>query len=94
LTHLHRILYHALNIRIRAVGVSSKPIAEMDGEPLADTALCALNREILAKCGYSEIQGRSLQGIMAYGYDDEEEETGTGYYVRVYPPDQRTSSPL
>ena len=86
LTHLHRILYHALNIRIRAVGVSSKPIAEMDGEPVNDAVQSALNREILAKCGYSEIQDLSLQG-MTYGNYEEEEETGTGYYVRAYPPE-------
>ena len=85
MNHLHRILYHALNIRIRAVGVSSKPIAEMDGDPVDDPVQRALNREILAKCGYSEIQDLSLQG-MTYGNYDEEEETGTGYYVRAYPP--------
>ena len=32
LTHLEKILKHAMNIRIRAVGISPAPIAEMDGD--------------------------------------------------------------
>ena len=42
------------------------------------------NRVILEKCGYHEIPDLTMQGMM-YGSYDEEETTGTGYYVRVYP---------
>lgn len=83
LTHLDRILRHAMNIRIRAVGISPKPVAEMDGDVVEDAALLAANRILLEKCGYHEIMDLSLQGMM-YG-DYEEETSGTGYYVRVYP---------
>ena len=83
LTHLDRILRHAMNIRIRAVGISPKPVAEMDGDVVEDAALLAANRILLEKCGYHEIMDLSLQGMM-YG-DYEEKTSGTGYYVRVYP---------
>lgn len=83
LTHLDRILRHAMNIRIRAVGISPKPVAEMDGDVVEDVALLAANRMLLEKCGYHEIMDLSLQGMM-YG-DYEEKTSGTGYYVRVYP---------
>lgn len=85
LTHLHRILYHAMNIRIRAVGISPMPKAEPDADVIEDAGLLALNREILEKCGYHEIQDLSLQGVMYGNYDDDNETQGTGYYVRVYP---------
>jgi GNAT superfamily N-acetyltransferase len=84
LTHLDRILQHALHIAIRAVGVSPMPFTEMDGEITEDAEALARNRRILEKCGYHEIQDQSLQGMM-YGNYDEEEPTGTGYFVRVYP---------
>ena len=84
LTHLDRILKHALNVAIRAVGVSPMPFTEMDGEITEDAEALARNRRILEKCGYHEIQDQSLQGMM-YGNYDEEEPTGTGYFVRVYP---------
>ena len=84
LTHLDKILRHAMNIRIRAVGISPMPIAEMDGEVVEDAALLTANRELLEECGYHEIMDLSLNGMM-YGYYDEEEAPGTGYYVRVYP---------
>ena len=84
LTHLDKILRHAMNIRIRAVGISPMPIAEMDGDVVEDTALLTANRELLEECGYHEIMDLSLNGMM-YGDYDEEEALGTGYFVRVYP---------
>ena len=84
LTHLDKILRHAMNIRIRAVGISPMPIAEMDGDVVEDTALLTANRELLEECGYHEIMDLSLNGMM-YGDYDEEETLGTGYFVRVYP---------
>ena len=84
LTHLDKILRHAMNIRIRAVGISPMPIAEMDGDVVEDTVLLAANRALLEKCGYHEIMDLSLNGMM-YGDYDEEEALGTGYFVRVYP---------
>ena len=84
LTHLEKILRHAMNIRIRAVGISPMPIAEMDGEVVEDAALLTANRELLEECGYHEIMDLSLNGMM-YGDYDEEEALGTGYFVRVYP---------
>ena len=87
LTHLHRILHHAMNIRIRAVGASPAPLAGMDGDVVEDRALRGeaerRNRALLEKCGYHEIRDLSQQGMMYGNYD--EEERGTGYYVRVYP---------
>ena len=83
LTHLEKILRHAMNIRIRAVGISPKPVAELDGDVVEDMVLLAANRALLEKCGYHEIMDLSLNGMM-YG-DYEEEASGTGYYVRVYP---------
>ena len=83
LTHLDKILRHAMNIRIRAVGISPMPVAELDGDAVEDTVLLAANRALLEKCGYHEIMDLSLNGMM-YG-DYEEEASGTGYYVRVYP---------
>ena len=84
LTHLDKILRHAMNIRIRAVGISPMPIAEMDGDVVEDAALLTANRELLEECGYHEIMDLSLNGMM-YGDYDEEETLGTGYFVRVYP---------
>ena len=83
LTHLDKILRHAMNIRIRAVGISPMPVAELDGDVVEDMVLLAVNRALLEKCGYHEIMDLSLNGMM-YG-DYEEEASGTGYYVRVYP---------
>ncbi len=83
LTHLEKILRHAMNIRIRAVGISPMPVAELDGDVVEDMVLLAVNRALLEKCGYHEIMDLSLNGMM-YG-DYEEEASGTGYYVRVYP---------
>lgn len=83
LTHLHRILYHSMNIRIRAVGISAAPVSEPDGDPVEDMALWSelerRNKALLEKCGYHEIRDLSLQGMM---YGDYDKET---YYVRVYP---------
>ena len=84
LTHLEKILRHAMNIRIRAVGISPMPVAEMDGEVVEDAALLTANRELLEECGYHEIMDLSLNGMM-YGDYNEEETLGTGYFVRVYP---------
>ena len=84
LTHLEKILRHAMNIRIRAVGISPMPVAELDGDVVEDAALLTANRELLEKCGYHEIMDLSLNGMM-YGDYDEEEALGTGYFVRVYP---------
>ena len=42
------------------------------------------NRKLLEKCGWHEILDLSLQGMM-YGNYEEEEASGTGYYVRVFP---------
>ena len=84
LTHLDKILRHAMNIRIRAVGISPKPVAELDGDVVEDMVLLAVNRALLEKCGYHEIMDLSLNGMM-YGDYDEEEALGTGYFVRVYP---------
>ena len=39
LTHLDKILYHAMNIRIRAVGISPMPVAELDGDVVEDMDL-------------------------------------------------------
>ena len=83
LTHLEKILRHAMNIRIRAVGISPMPVAELDGDVVEDMVLLAANRALLEKCGYHEIMDLSLNGMM-YG-DYEEEASGTGYFVRVYP---------
>ena len=83
LTHLDKILRHAMNIRIRAVGISPMPVAELDGDVVEDMVLLAANRALLEKCGYHEIMDLSLNGMM-YG-DYEEEASGTGYYVQVYP---------
>ena len=83
LIHLDKILRHAMNIRIRAVGISPKPVAELDGDVVEDMVLLAVNRALLEKCGYHEIMDLSLNGMM-YG-DYEEETSGTGYFVRVYP---------
>ena len=84
LTHLEKILRHAMNIRIRAVGISPMPVAELDGDVVEDMVLRAANRALLEKCGYHEIMDLSLNGMM-YGDYDEEETLGTGYFVRVYP---------
>ena len=84
LTHLEKILRHAMNIRIRAVGISPMPVAELDGDVVEDMVLLAANRALLEKCGYHEIMDLSLNGMM-YGDYDEEEALGTGYFVRVYP---------
>ena len=84
LTHLDKILRHAMNIRIRAVGISPMPVAELDGDVVEDAALLTANRELLEECGYHEIMDLSLNGMM-YGDYDEEEALGTGYFVRVYP---------
>ena len=84
LTHLEKILRHAMNIRIRAVGISPMPVAELDGDVVEDMVLLAVNRALLEKCGYHEIMDLSLNGMM-YGDYDEEEALGTGYFVRVYP---------
>ena len=83
LTHLEKILRHAMNIRIRAVGISPMPVMEMDGDAVEDAALLAANRALLENCGYDEIMDLSLQGMMYGNYEEEEE--GTGCYVRVYP---------
>ena len=84
LTYLDRILRHAMNIRIRAVGISPMPVAEMDGDVVEDRELLLINRALLEQCGYHEIMDLSMQGMM-YGDYDEEDAPGTGYYVRVYP---------
>lgn len=83
LTHLDQILAHTLHIAIRAVGVSPMPFADLDGEIVEDADALARNRQMLEKCGYHEILDQSLQGMM-YGNYDEEETSGTGYFVRVY----------
>ena len=85
LNHLDRILYHAMNIRIRAVGISPMPVAEPDGDAVEDMDLLRQNRKLLEKCGWHEILDLSLQGMM-YGDYEEEEAPGTGYYVRVFRP--------
>ena len=85
LNHLDRILYHAMNIRIRAVGISPMPVAEPDGDAVEDMDLLRQNRKLLEKCGWHEIPDLSLQGMM-YGNYEEEEAAGTGYYVRVFRP--------
>ena len=73
-----------MNIRVRAVAVSPKPFLTLDGDIVEDAALLAQNRLILEKCGYHEIQDLSLSS-MSFGFYDDDEDTGTGYYVRVYP---------
>ena len=85
LNHLDRILYHAMNIRIRAVGISPMPVAEPDGDAVEDMDLLRQNRKLLEKCGWHEIPDLSLQGMM-YGNYEEDEAAGTGYYVRVFRP--------
>ena len=85
LNHLDRILYHSMNIRIRAVGISPMPVAEPDGDAVEDMDLLRQNRKLLEKCGWHEIPDLSLQGMM-YGNYEEEEAAGTGYYVRVFRP--------
>ena len=85
LTHLEHILRHAMNIRIRAVGISPMPAAEPDGDVIEDMNLLGQNRKLLEKCGWHEIPDLSLQGMM-YGNYEEEEAAGTGYYVRVFRP--------
>ena len=85
LNHLDRILYHSMNIRIRAVGISPMPVAEPDGDAVEDMDLLRQNRKLLEKCGWHEILDLSLQG-MIYGNYEEEEAAGTGYYVRVFRP--------
>ena len=85
LNHLDRILYHSMNIRIRAVGISPMPVAEPDGDAVEDMDLHRQNRKLLEKCGWHEILDLSLQGMM-YGNYEEEEAAGTGYYVRVFRP--------
>ena len=85
LNHLDRILYHSMNIRIRAVGISPMPVAEPDGDAVEDMDLLRQNRKLLEKCGWHEILDLSLQGMM-YGNYEEEEAAGTGYYVRVFRP--------
>ena len=84
LKHLHKILYHAMNIKLRAVAVSPMPVAELDGDVIEDAALLAANRELLVGCGYHEIPDLTMQGMM-YGDYEDEETPGTGYFVRVYP---------
>ena len=84
LTHLDKILRHAMNIRIRAVGISPMPVAEMDGDVVENRELLLINRALLEQCGFHEIMDLSLQGMM-YGDYDEEDAPGTGYFVRVYP---------
>ena len=85
LTHLEHILRHAMNIRIRAVGISPMPAAEPDGDVIEDMNLLGQNRKLLEKCGWQEILDLSLQGMM-YGDYEEEETSGTGYYVKVFLP--------
>ena len=84
LTNLHKILSHAMNIRVRTLGISPMPVAELDGDVIEDAAQLLLNRSILEKCGYHEIQDLTMKG-MTYGNYDDEGDTGTGFYVRVYP---------
>ena len=84
LTNLHKILSHAMNIRVRTLGISPMPVAELDGDVIEDAAQLRLNRLILEKCGYHEIQDLSLKG-MSYGNYDDEDDTGTGFFVRAYP---------
>ena len=84
LTNLHKILSHAMNIRVRTLGISPMPVAELDGDVIEDAAQLRLNRSILEKCGYHEIQDLSLKG-MSYGNYDDEDDTGTGFFVRAYP---------
>ena len=84
LRHLHLILRHSMNIRIRAVGISPMPLSGFDGDAVEDAAQLAYNRGFLEKCGYHEIQDLSLSA-MTYGNYDYDEETGTGYYAMVYP---------
>ena len=84
LTNLHKILSHAMNIRVRTLGISPMPVAELDGDIIEDAAQLRLNRLILEKCGYHEIQDLSLKG-MSYGNYDDEDDTGTGFFVRAYP---------
>ena len=84
LTNLHKILSHAMNIRVRTLGISPMPVAELDGDVIEDAAQLLLNRSILEKCGYHEIQDLTRKG-MTYGNYDDEGDTGTGFYVRVYP---------
>ena len=84
LTNLHKILSHAMNIRVRTLGISPMPVAELDGDVIEDAAQLRLNRSILEKCGYHEIQDLTMKG-MTYGNYDDEGDTGTGFYVRVYP---------
>ena len=85
LNYLERILYHAMNIRVRAVGISPMPVAEPDGDPVEDMDMLGQNRKLLEKCGWHEILDLSLQGMM-YGNYEEEEASGTGYYVKVFLP--------
>ena len=59
------------------------PVAEIGGDVVEDSELLLINRALLEQCGYHEIMDLSLNGMM-YG-DYEEETSGTGYYVRVYP---------
>ena len=84
LTHLDKILRHAMNIRIRAVGISPMPVAEMDEDVVENRELLLIIRALLEQCGFHEIMDLSLQGMM-YGDYDEEDAPGTGYFVRVYP---------
>ena len=84
LKHLHKILSHAMNIRVRTLGISPMPVAELDGDVIEDAAQLLLNRSILEKCGYHEIQDLTMKG-MTYGNYDDEGDTGTGFYVSVYP---------
>ncbi len=85
LKNLHHILYHAMNIKIRAVGASPMPVAEIGGDVVEDAAQLSKNRTLLEKCGFHEILDESMSA-MAYGnYDDEDIALGTGYFVRVYP---------
>ena len=47
LTNLHKILSHAMNIRVRTLGISPMPVAELDGDIIEDAAQLLLNRSIL-----------------------------------------------
>ena len=85
LNNLEHILRHAMNIRIRAVGISPMPTAEPDGDTVEDMDMLGQNRKLLGKCGWHEILDLSLQGMM-YGNYEEEEASGTGYYVKVFLP--------
>ena len=71
--------------RRAAVEATAGASREIERKRAAERQREAEARAALEKCGWHEILDLSLQGMM-YGNYEEEETSGTGYYVKVFLP--------